>query len=132
MLRKITCGVLLLLGLQFCTTDVTENHLYASNIINPNASYEIYKTENFFHLLKLNTRNGCITQIQIGVGDTLPSEDSINATPLVPIEEQQNGRFALYPTGNIYNFVLLDQISGKIWQVQWHTDPKSRTIQAIE
>lgn len=39
--------------------------------------------------------------------------------PLVDKEEEKNGRFFLYPTTNIYNFILLDQIDGRTWQVQW-------------
>jgi hypothetical protein len=29
------------------------------------------------------------------------------------------GRFTLYPTENMYNFLLLDQIDGYVYQVQW-------------
>jgi hypothetical protein len=29
------------------------------------------------------------------------------------------GRFTLYPTTNIYTFVLLDQDTGDTWHVQW-------------
>jgi hypothetical protein len=29
------------------------------------------------------------------------------------------GRFTLYPTQNIYTFVLLNQDNGVAWQVQW-------------
>ena len=36
-----------------------------------------------------------------------------------------NGRFTLYPTENMYNFILLDQINGKAWQVQWSNDNNS-------
>jgi hypothetical protein len=40
--------------------------------------------------------------------------------------------FTLYPTQNIYTFILLDQLEGKIWQVQWSTDIKTRAIIPIE
>ena len=49
------------------------------------------------------------------------------------------GRFELYSTQNIYNFILLDRIDGKVWQVQWPFDeenravvPISRTVSAID
>jgi hypothetical protein len=29
------------------------------------------------------------------------------------------GRFTLYPTNNIYTFMLLDQETGDVWHVQW-------------
>ncbi|MEI6662551.1 MAG: hypothetical protein WCL01_10525 [Comamonadaceae bacterium] len=32
------------------------------------------------------------------------------------------GRFTLYPTRNMYNFILLDQDVGRTWQIQWSTD----------
>lgn len=31
------------------------------------------------------------------------------------------GRFTLYPTQNVFTFILLDQIDGRMWQVQWST-----------
>ena len=33
----------------------------------------------------------------------------------------QNGRFKLYPTGNMYNYIMVDVIDGRTWQVQWST-----------
>ncbi|HEV3218228.1 MAG TPA: hypothetical protein VGZ48_00545 [Candidatus Acidoferrales bacterium] len=42
------------------------------------------------------------------------------------------GRFTLYPTENIYNFLLLDQIDGRVWQVQWNWDsPAKRFVLPI-
>ena len=46
-----------------------------------------------------------------------------------PIE--RNGRFFLYPTTNIYNFILLDQIDGRTWQVQWNTEKSDRVVKRI-
>lgn len=40
----------------------------------------------------------------------------------------QNGRFELYPTGNMYNFILVDVIDGRTWQVQWNVDEENRMI----
>ena len=34
-------------------------------------------------------------------------------------------RFKLYPTQNIYTFLLLDTINGRTWQVQWSLDNKA-------
>ena len=38
------------------------------------------------------------------------------------------GRFKLSPTHNMYNFLLLDQITGQVWQVQWHIEDDKRGI----
>ena len=40
----------------------------------------------------------------------------------------ENGRFTLYPTKNMYNFILLDQVNGKTWQIQWSIDEENRMI----
>lgn len=40
----------------------------------------------------------------------------------------QNGRFKLYPTGNMYNFIMVDVIDGRTWQVQWNIDEDKRII----
>lgn len=41
------------------------------------------------------------------------------------------GRYKLYPTQNIYNFILLDVINGRAYQVQWNIDEKKRIVQSI-
>ena len=41
----------------------------------------------------------------------------LNLKPLV--SGGKAGRFTLYPTTNIYTFVLLDQETGDAWHVQW-------------
>lgn len=51
--------------------------------------------------------------------------------PLVNKENEKNGRFFLYPTSNMYNFILLDQIDGRTWQVQWSTEEKNRMVLGI-
>ena len=43
----------------------------------------------------------------------------------------QNGRFKLYPTGNMYNFVMVDVIDGRTWQVQWNIDYDKRLCYRI-
>ena len=41
---------------------------------------------------------------------------------------QQNGRFKLYPTDNTYNFIMVDVIDGRTWQVQWNIDKDKRLV----
>ena len=128
MIKKSVIKILICALIQL-TLLVVLNPVYASEIQNPNAIYEMYKTENVYHVLKLNTRTGQITQVQIGVGkDGWAMENTVNSKSLVPAEEEQNGRFALYPTGNMYKFVLLDRISGKVWQAQWSIKPENRGV----
>ena len=37
-------------------------------------------------------------------------------------------RFTIYPTLNIWTFLLLDQVDGHTYQVQWSTDPDKRFV----
>lgn len=103
--------------------------------INPtapkNGVYEIIKTDNYWTYLKLNTRNGKIWQVQISLEEENRFETVLNTVPLIKPSEEYNHRFALYPSGNIYNFVLLDKETGNIWQVQWSTSPGNRSINPI-
>ena len=57
---------------------------------------------------------------------------SLNLDPLISLDKEVKDRFTLYPTQNMYNFILLDQISGKTWQVQWSIDYINRHITPIE
>ncbi len=121
-IKKMTLSVLL--GLSIC---VLPNCSYASEeSINV---YELYPTENLYNLLELNTRDGRIAQIQYGINDNgARMKVVVNSIPLVLPSEEQNGRFKLYPTKNMYTFILLDSIAGRTWQVQWHTEPDKRGI----
>jgi hypothetical protein len=102
---------------------------------NPDAIYRIFRTQNIYTLLRLDTRTGIVWQVQWGDGDhrfivpisktvLLPAGTTANPTVLKP------GRFTLSPTKNIYTFVLLDQDDGRTWQVQWGTE-KERFVAEI-
>jgi hypothetical protein len=81
--------------------------------------YRLFATKNIYTFIKLNTRNGQMWQIQWGTGKNDRFETLLSDITRVSKEEERNGRFFLYPTTNIYNFILLDQIDGRAWQVQW-------------
>lgn len=91
--------------------------------------YRLFPTQNYWTFLKLNTRNGKMWQVHFSVqGDESTGELVLNAQPLVSVEREVNGRFTLYPTENMYTFLLLDQIAGTVTQVQWSMDDKNRGI----
>jgi hypothetical protein len=92
--------------------------------------YRLFSTRNMYTFIKLNTRNGQMWQVQWSTGDDT-FQVPLSLTSLVSSEEEKNGRFFLYPTTNIYNFILLDQIDGRAWQVQWNTEEKSRLVVRI-
>jgi hypothetical protein len=83
---------------------------------NPDAPYRLFNTKNIYTLLKLDTRDGRIWQVQWGDKNHRFIQP-INSTVLA--SGGKAGRFTLYPTSNIYTFILLDQETGDAWHVQW-------------
>jgi hypothetical protein len=67
-------------------------------------------------------------QVQFSMKSEGRFETFLNLEPLVGKDKEANDRFTLYPTQNIYTFILLDQFEGKSWQVQWSTDPDNRGV----
>ena len=94
---------------------------------NPNAIFKLIPTQNIFTLLKLNTRTGQLWQVHVSIdsGD-LRATFPINL--IVLTETPAKDTFGLYPTGNMYNFILLDHTDGRTWQVQWNPKEKYRFI----
>ena len=81
--------------------------------------------------LKLNTVTGQIWQVQYSVeGPDYRFESILDVTPRISeyFDDPICGRFTLYPTKNTYNFILLDQIDGRCWQVQWNIEPSNRAV----
>ncbi|MCM1178232.1 MAG: hypothetical protein NC308_04855 [Clostridium sp.] len=64
-------------------------------------------------------------------GDDYRFKTVLNEESMIPNGDrtsQYYGRFEMYKTENMYNFILLDTSNGNTWQVQWSTDPESRVI----
>ena len=93
--------------------------------------YKLFPTQNLWTFIKLDTRNGKLWQVQFDVKDINRFTTDLSTFSLVGKDEELNERFTLYPTQNMYNFILLDQIDGKTWQVQWSTDPELRGVVPI-
>jgi hypothetical protein len=89
--------------------------------------YRLFSTRNIYTFIKLNTRNGLMWQIQWDTKNN-QLEVPLSVTTCVSVEEEKNGRFFLYPTQNIYNFILLDQIDGRVWQIQWAIKKEDRMV----
>lgn len=91
--------------------------------------YRLFATQNMYTFIKLDTRNGKMWQVQWSTkGSDYRFETSLSDISLVNKDEERNGRFFLYPTTNIYNFILLDQIDGRAWQVQWGKEAERLVI----
>jgi hypothetical protein len=96
------------------------------------AIYRLFPTQNMWTFIKLNTRNGQMWQVQYDVEGANRGVTYLNLLPLVSKEKEMNGRFILISTENIYTFILLDQLEGKMWQVQWSMEAKNRLIIPIQ
>jgi len=128
--KKISLTILVLMVFQFYAV-APYGLSYANQSNNPDAVYELFPTQNMWNFLKLNTRDGRIAIVQFDVSSNNRMETDLNISPLVEEQNAQNGRFTLYPTSNMYNFILLDQIDGRVWQVQWSFEKDQRMILPI-
>ena len=130
--------LIILVSLVFSIGTFSQNYSSESNtkstVASPddNVNSRLFQTNNRWTFLKLDTRNGVITHVQYSTENRSEMiEYSLNSLPLVEEVDAKPGRFFLYPTENTYNFILLDQIDGRVWQVQWSIDADSRGIWRI-
>lgn len=127
----------LLLVMGGCTSKVAQSAVKGEKQKQSIQTYDItrfklFSTQNMWTFLKLDTQTGQMWQVQYSVDDDNSRfEYDLNPHPLITNTDPINGRFELYPTSNIYNFILLDQIDGKLWQVQWSFDEEKRGILPI-
>jgi len=97
-------------------------------IMNDCPAYELYRTDNMWTFLKLETSTGKIWQVQYAVGDGDAFQVVLNDISLAFDGMETAGRFKLHPTDNIYNFLLLDTHTGSVWQAQWSHNPDNRGV----
>ncbi len=89
--------------------------------------YRLFKTGNMWNFLELDTQTGRLWQVQFSVdNDNNRTRTPINTEALVA--DGKNGRFTLYPTDNMWTFLMVDQDSGRIWQAQFSIDDENRGI----
>ena len=93
--------------------------------------YRLFKTTNRWTFIKLDTQNGLMWQVQYDIEDNNRFETFLSYIPLVEKEKEVNNRFTLYPTQNMWTFILLDQLDGRMWQVQWSMEAKNRGVWPI-
>ena len=81
--------------------------------------FKLYKTENFYNFLELDTKTGKIQQVQWTLDGENEGSVVINDVDLSLEIGYSSGSFELYPTSNIYQFILIDKTNGRKWHVQW-------------
>ena len=112
-----------------------------SNVVGTDIErFKIYPTTNIHFFLKLDTSKGLVWLLrkasdEVEKGEVVIQGKNLAFTPseieiwqkLADIREEpfdstkiaQVGRFKLYETQNMWNFLLLDVIDGETWQLQW-------------
>lgn len=105
--------------------------------------FKLYETQNINIHLKLDTKKGNVYMVQRETNEGEAMEILINIVPipmlwsseeLANYDESENviGRYKLYPTQNIWTFLMQDVVGGKTYQVQWSFDPENRIVFLIE
>lgn len=129
-MKQIVCILLLMLSLTATAQSESNNKVYFSP--DANVTYRLFKTQNIHIFIKLDTRNGKMTLVQFSASNANDMmQVKLNDTELASGADAKNGRFYLYPTDNFYTFLLIDQIDGRVWQVQWSTDPDEHGLWRI-
>ena len=93
--------------------------------------YKLYQTENIYTFLQLDTKTGMIEQVQWSLDSDNEGSVTINSDDLTYGFGYGSGSFELYPTKNMYQFILIDKTCGKKWHVQWGMESSKRWIRRI-
>lgn len=104
------------------------NQIHASNVVSECASlqeddndserFELYPTDNIGIFLRLDKRTGCINLVQWSLESSKEFSMVLNGQNLSTLSSVGNC-FKLYPTKNMFQFLLLDRSTGNMWHVQW-------------
>lgn len=94
--------------------------------------FKLYKTENNFNFLELDTKTGKIKQVQWSLDEKNEGSFVINNVDLSWGTGYGSGSFELYPTSNMYQFILIDKTNGRKWHVQWGIGNAKRWIRYID
>lgn len=93
--------------------------------------YKLYETENIYTLLRLDTKTGMIDQVQWSLDSEKEGTFTINGEDLTYGFGVGSGSFELYPTKNMYQFILINKTDGWMWHVQWGIGDQKRWIRRI-
>ncbi len=131
--RLITLLFVLFATISFAQGQNKQNTTVQQKQVSENTIYQLYPTDNYWTFIKLDTRNGKMWQVHFSISsDGFEGEQILNSDSLLMSDEAEvSGRFNLHKTNNMYNFILLDQINGKTYQVQWNSEKEKRFVSRI-
>ena len=83
--------------------------------------YKLYPTFNMWTYLKLDTQTGRVTMLQFSTNSRTEEGEIYVGIPMETYvgNEAKNGRYELYPTTNIWTFLMIDQMNGNTYHLQW-------------
>lgn len=87
--------------------------------------FSLNETQNMWTFIMLDSYTGKTWQVQYSVkGTDYMFYTSINRWPLSYPSTRDNwqNRYQLFPTQNMWNFILLDTYTGRLWQVQYSSN----------
>lgn len=122
MLITLAVQVSLAQSIDFPATEYTQD---------PKANFRLYKTKNMYNFIKLDTRTGQMEMVQWSLDGKSGTYTLSDLELVTSAQDKIPGRFTLYSTTNIYQFVLLDQVDGRTWHVQWGFEDSKRWIVRI-
>ena len=92
--------------------------------------YKIYPTFNMWTYLKLDTQTGRVTMLIFSTKDRSEEGEVYIGIPMEVYagNEAVNGRYELYPTTNMWTFLMIDQINGNTYHIQWSNKELTQNI----
>ncbi|MBU3556248.1 hypothetical protein ICN18_01230 [Polynucleobacter sp. Ross1-W9] len=124
MKKSILIGFILCLFLVGC-----DGSPFASSKIEVKR-FVLYKTQNMWNFLLLDSRNGRIWQEQYSIKDGYSGPTVLSSKILT--DKEVDGRFYLTATDNMWNFLLTDSLDGRVWQCQWGFEEKNRFCSEVD
>lgn len=132
-IKLFTLTFVLFTTIGFAQGQTKQTDLIKQKSISENAIYRLFPTKNVWTFIKLDTRNGKMWQVHFSINDKdARGELVLNSISLVSTDKEVIGRFTLYPTENIFNFLLLDQIDGDVYMAQWAVEAQNRGVVPIK
>ena len=92
--------------------------------------FRLYKTQNVWTMLLLDSRTGRVWQAQFTVGQS--GTRTVLPVSTRVLADGPDGRFALTMTENIWNAVLIDTKNGRLWQCQFSMNEDNRFCLPID